>query len=337
MSVEERPVKTVLTELIMTVARNYYQQHFIIILDILALRGAVKEEDMAAALRISPLDTRKMCKKLELDRIIKANSTMIVLNHGKYAKKTTKTYYYIDYKSFLNVIKYKMVMIQELIKKEIDEHNKNLSYFCPKCTSKYDPFQVLRMIRPEDGMFVCEHCQVVLEQEKGTDFENDLSRRFNTERTPILNLLRQTEGRDIPEFVPPSDAEIATTSAAGAAAQAYALPNQVKVELDGDDGNDVLRADQFENGFDEYESKVDDKDALMQEYYQRLQEQVKSAQPAPVPVSSSMSSTALPPQSILGGNFNIFGKREEDFGDTANKKQRPNEEDSDEDEVFEEI
>ncbi|KAI8827719.1 hypothetical protein BJ741DRAFT_670914 [Chytriomyces cf. hyalinus JEL632] len=76
------------------------------------------------------------------------------------------------------------------------------------------------MIRPEDGMFVCEHCQVVFEQEKGTNFENDLSR-----------------------------------------------------------------------------------------------------------------SITLPPQ-----NFNVFGKRGKDFGDdTANKKQRPNEEDSDDDEVFEEM
>ncbi|KAI8622395.1 hypothetical protein BC830DRAFT_674136 [Chytriomyces sp. MP71] len=182
-------IDAVLIELVMRVARSYYAAHFIIILDLLALRGPTHEKTVAAALRISPVDTRKLCKRLETDRLIKANSRSIETKYGKHTKKHTETYYYIDYKSLINVIKYRFFKMQEVIKKEIEDHNNNLAYECPKCRAKFDPYTVLRMIRPEDGMFACENCQSILEQEKGTDFGNDLSTRSTS-----WNIQRGTNG-----------------------------------------------------------------------------------------------------------------------------------------------
>ncbi|KAJ3122586.1 hypothetical protein HK100_011911 [Physocladia obscura] len=270
-------IDEILRELVMRVARSYYQPHFVIILDLLILKGAMREEDMAIALRVSPGDTRKLCKKLEADRMIKANSVVIELKHQKHTKKSSRTFYYIDFKSFVNVLKYKMFKIQDLIRKEIDERNNNLAYECPSCKAKFDPYAVLRMMRPEDGLFICELCQSVLEQEKGTDFENDLSRRFNMERMPILKLLQQTESHVIPEFAPPTEASM-KVPAQGASAQVnYVQPNEIKVELDGHENLEKITpiTDEFNDVF-----AVDNKDSIMKDYYARLQAEVGNESPA---------------------------------------------------------
>ncbi|KAJ3351242.1 General transcription factor IIE subunit 1 [Entophlyctis luteolus] len=266
-------VARVLRELVMRVARSYYQPHYIIILDLLAIRGAMREEDMATALRISPGDSRKLCKKLVADRIIKANSVLIELKHYKITKKTSRTYYYIDYKSFVNVLKFKMFKIQEVIRKEIDEHNNNLAYECPSCKGKYDPYAVLRMMRPEDGLFVCEQCQTVLEQEKGTDFENDLSRRFNMERLPILKLLQQTESLTIPEVAPPTDETVTATPSQGTSGQVYAGANEIKVELNGFEGDSKDGIANIPQESVDDAGMEDSKDSFVKDYYARLQAQ----------------------------------------------------------------
>ncbi|KAI9335982.1 hypothetical protein BDR26DRAFT_865490 [Obelidium mucronatum] len=291
---QSRNVKEVLTELIMRVGRSYYKEHFIMILDLLALKGAIKEEDMAQSLRLSPGDTRKLCKKLEFDRLVKSSTTISEQKHFKHTKRISKTFYYIDYKSFLNVIRFKMFKIQEMIRKEIDEHNNNLSYECSKCKTKFDPFAVLRLIRPEDGMFVCEYCpEIVLEQEKGTDFENDLSKRFNEERGPILRLLQQTDQAVIPEFTPPSSDAMAASSAQGSSTQML-HPSLIKVELEGfnddlnmDSGSNATPGGADADGYDEEGFAIDNKDALMQEYYARLQQATAAAAASSTDVGGS--------------------------------------------------
>ncbi|KAJ3077090.1 General transcription factor IIE subunit 1 [Podochytrium sp. JEL0797] len=287
MASEKRNIKDILTELAMRVARSYYKEHYIMAMDLLAMKGAIREEDMALSLRLSPVDTRKLCKKLEFDRLVKSKSTIQEIKHFKHTKRTTKTYYYIDYKSLLNVIKYRMFKIQEIIRKEIDEHNNNLAYECPTCHTKFDPFAVLRLMRPSDGMFVCEHCPdgVVLDQEKGTDFENDLSRRFNQERAPILHLLQLTDQQVIPEFQPPSVESMNATAVDATPSGGLIAPSSVKIEIHGlneDDeespsqgGGSDMKGEFDDEGFPIADSSaLDSKDFMMQEYYARLQTQV---------------------------------------------------------------
>ncbi|ORY53623.1 hypothetical protein BCR33DRAFT_711015 [Rhizoclosmatium globosum] len=309
-SKEKRPVRDILTEIVMRVGRSYYKEHFIIILDLLALKGAIKEEDMAQSLRLSPGDTRKLCKKLEYDKLVKSKSTVIEVRHYKHTKKTTKTYYYIDYKSLLNVVRYKMYKIQEVIRKEIDEHNNNLAYQCSKCSSKFDPFQAMSLPRTADGMFVCEYCpDIILEQEKGTDFENDLSTRFNMERGPILKLIQLADQEAIPEFVPPSEKDLVTTNVRSTVGDML-LPNQVVLELDGfdDAAKEEFVEDATPSGmYDDEGFPIDDKNALVEDYYKSLlkagdTKPISDVPPQPTGYSFSMGG---PSYTSYGGNVAI--------------------------------
>ena len=70
-----------------------------------------------------------------------------------------------------------MFKIQEAIAKDVEMKNNERKFVCGVCRKVYTPLEALSLIRPEDGMFGCEVCQNVLEQETPQDIENDLSKR----------------------------------------------------------------------------------------------------------------------------------------------------------------
>ncbi|KAJ3074432.1 hypothetical protein HDU99_001734 [Rhizoclosmatium hyalinum] len=127
--------------------------------------------------------------------------------------------------------------------------------------------------RTADGMFVCEYCpDIILEQEKGTDFENDLSTRFNMERGPILKLIQLADQEAIPEFVPPSEKDLVTTNVRSTVGDML-LPNQVVLELDGfdDAAKEEFVEDATPSGmYDDEGFPIDDKNALVEDYYKSL-------------------------------------------------------------------
>jgi transcription initiation factor IIE alpha subunit len=71
-----------------------------------------------------------------------------------------------------------MFKIQEAIAKDVEMKNNERKFVCSVCRSEYTPLQAMSLLRPEDGLFACEVCQNVLEQETPQDIENDLSKRF---------------------------------------------------------------------------------------------------------------------------------------------------------------
>ncbi|KAJ3334164.1 hypothetical protein HDU76_008626 [Blyttiomyces sp. JEL0837] len=290
----------------------------------------LRDEELAKALKMLPKDLRKECAQLSRDGVIKINSKVEEIKEYRHTKRITRAYYYIDYLSFVNVIKYRMYKIQEMIQSEVDSQNKNRCYVCPLCRTRYDPMAALSLARPEDGLFACEICQNVLELEAGEDVENDLSKRFNTERRPILELLQHTELFTIPEFIPNSTTTTTTTIAKDGkdlttSITQIATPANIKVSLEGFKSETKT----------EENPEEDDKDALVREYYANLAKQ------------ASASSTTDSPAFGDGGDDDddfVFEevdtplpnvlKREAEDDDGPDLKRAKVEPDSDDDEEF---
>ncbi|KAI9360831.1 hypothetical protein DFJ73DRAFT_773676 [Zopfochytrium polystomum] len=266
----DRDVHLVLRELVQRVARAYYEPTFIVILDLLAFNNMMRDEDLAKALKMPPTDLRKLCGRLRQDGLIRIHSKTDEIKEARHFRKVTKAHYYIDYKSFLNTIKYRMLKIQTMIQDEVDSQNRNRGYVCTLCEARFDQLTAISMARPSDGLFICEVCGTELVLEEGADVENDLTKRFNTERRPILDLLQLTEKMVIPDFVPiasaPAVASKKTNDVVAKEIRPHSAHN-IKVELEGFK-TEAKTADDTENH-----------DSLTQDWYAKLADEraVKAA------------------------------------------------------------
>ncbi|KAJ3404281.1 hypothetical protein HDV05_007271 [Chytridiales sp. JEL 0842] len=322
----QRPVLEACKELVQRIARLYYEPKYIIILDLLSKNNSLKDEELSKAMKMQAVDVRKLCVKLRDDGMIRIESKTEEIKEYRHTKKVSRTHCYIDYRYFVAVIKYKMMKMQQAIMKEVETKNNNLCYICNLCQLKYDPLTAMKMIRPEDGMFVCEICNFTLEKEKSMDIENDLSMKFNTESKPILDLLRETDAQEIPEFdkgattvtgkATTDGPELMVSKEGGAQAQ------KIMVQLEGfgeDLSNGTPKSEPLEN------------DDGVSEYYAKLAAQS---------VNNLAQGTATGSYDYLNGGFGSTESLKRERGDEdagAVKKARVEEDSDDEDEEFVEV
>ncbi|KAJ1560066.1 hypothetical protein HK405_008354, partial [Cladochytrium tenue] len=211
-------------ELMQRVARAYYEPRFIVILDLLAYNNMMRDEDLAKALKIPPADLWKLCLVLRNDGLIHSKTEEI--KEYRHMKKITHSHYFIDYKRFVNVVKYRMLKVQQTIQAEVDSR-------------RYNPMSALALMRPTDGLFICEVC--------GSE----------------LNLEDADREMEIPDFVPIAAATSAAPVSRAENSAAFD-PQNIKVELEGFKPKPKLEAP----------ASTDDKDADIKEYYARLGQSV---------------------------------------------------------------
>jgi len=196
--------------LVKKVARAYYEPKFIMVLDLLASEGvtSMKEEVIAQNVKLQSKEVQKICGKLKDDRLIKSEQKQELRRDNK---PVTKRYHYIDYKLFVDTVKWKIHQTEEEIKKKRKSELQNKGYKCPNCESKFTALEVLTLVDPETNLFMCEYCGSELETENNEESENagqELYSKFNNQCAPILDLLKETDNKVIPDYTPSASGNI---------------------------------------------------------------------------------------------------------------------------------
>ncbi|KAL0081158.1 hypothetical protein J3Q64DRAFT_1756839 [Phycomyces blakesleeanus] len=112
-----------------------------------------------------------------------------------------KTYYYLDYKEFVDVVKWKMYKMQTTVRDNLRTESENKGYICSNCEKQFSTLEVLSLVNPSDGLFHCEACDFVLgendnaENVKGSQ---QVLTRLQEQSQPIIHLLKQTDSLVIP-------------------------------------------------------------------------------------------------------------------------------------------
>ncbi|KAI8086870.1 uncharacterized protein B0P05DRAFT_465995 [Gilbertella persicaria] len=112
-----------------------------------------------------------------------------------------KTYYYLDYKEFVDVVKWKMYKMQTIVRDKLRTESENKGYVCPNCEKQFTPLDVLSLVDMTDQLFHCDQCENVLvendnaENVKGS--QQTLT-RLREQSQPIISLLKQTDSIVIP-------------------------------------------------------------------------------------------------------------------------------------------
>ncbi|PVU94426.1 hypothetical protein BB561_002558 [Smittium simulii] len=127
-------------------------------------------------------------------------------------RPVSRTYYQLDYKLFVDVVKYRMYKVQQLVKSRMEVERSKLGFICPSCKHEYSTMQALSLVDFSNGLFICEICSSALEDNTVSDVsaksQETLSHLMD-QCGPILNALKQTDSLILPlpssfeSYIPP--------------------------------------------------------------------------------------------------------------------------------------
>ena len=120
-------------------------------------------------------------------------------------RAVARSYYFIDYKSFCNVVKWRMAEMRRMIDQGLRNELDSKGYVCPQCRKAFQTLEVDRLINFAMGTFNCDVCGAELidnENAENVIGSQDRMQRFNRQMRFILEGLRKTEEMVLPAYVP---------------------------------------------------------------------------------------------------------------------------------------
>ena len=202
-------VPEVLKRLARYIVRGFYGAEYAIVIDLLIRNPCVKEDDLLELLKYERKQLRQIINSLKTDKFIKSR---IRMETDKEGKTTKHNYYFINYKCFVNVVKYKLDHMRRKIETEERDNTSRASFKCPKCLSTYTDLEADQLFDFMTQAFRCTYCQAEVEEEVSSTPKQDhrtLLARFNEQIESIYSLLRECEDIKLaPEILEPEPTDI---------------------------------------------------------------------------------------------------------------------------------
>lgn len=149
---------------------------------------------------MTPRDIHRICGKLKEDRLIKMANRMEPRKQDQ--RLVPKTYYFIDYKELVDVVKWKMYKMQTIVRDNLRTESENKGYICPNCEKAFTPLDVLSLVNMADQLFHCDMCEHVLEENDNAENvkgSQQVLTKLREQSQSIISLLKQTDSIVIPE------------------------------------------------------------------------------------------------------------------------------------------
>ncbi|KAF7994508.1 hypothetical protein HCN44_003980 [Aphidius gifuensis] len=212
MGSEERYVTEVpssLKQLARLVVRGFYAIEESLIVDMLVRNPCMKEDDICELLKFERKMLRAKISTLRTDKFIQVRVKMETGSDGK-AQKVN--YYYINYKSFVNVVKYKLHTMGKRLETEERDSTSRASFKCTECFKTFTDLEADQLFDPMTGEFRCTYCNSVVEEDQSALPKKEtrmLLAKLNDRVEPLYQLLREVEGIKLaPEILEPEPVDI---------------------------------------------------------------------------------------------------------------------------------
>ncbi|CCF50467.1 hypothetical protein NDA11_002082 [Ustilago hordei] len=184
------------------VARIFYQDRHIVLMDQLVSITVLPADVLAHRLGIQVKELAALSSKLVEDKLVctfRRNEIRDAITN----RTVPRTYYYLDFKLFLDVTKWRMMSIRNKIDTRLRNELDNKGYVCPRCKKSYSTLEVAHLLDMFRNLFVCETpgCSTELvDNEEAEDVKRskDSLMRFNEQLSTLLGGLRRTEGITLP-------------------------------------------------------------------------------------------------------------------------------------------
>lgn len=204
-------VPSSLKQLARLVVRGFYSIEDALIVDMLVRNPCMKEDDLCELLKFERKMLRARIATLKNDKFIQVRLRMETGADGK-AQKVN--YYFINYKSFVNVVKYKLDLMRKRLETEERDATSRASFKCPGCFKTFTDLEADQLFDFMTSEFRCTYCREVVEEDQSALPKKDsrlLLAKFNEQLEPLYILLREVEGIKLaPEVLEPEPVDIST-------------------------------------------------------------------------------------------------------------------------------
>lgn len=202
-------VPSSLKQLARLVVRGFYTIEDALIVDMLVRNPCLKEDDIAELLKFEKKMLRARLTMLKNDKFMQARLKMETGPDGKAHKVN---YYYINYKTFVNVIKYKLDLMRKRLETEERDATSRASFKCTNCSKAFTDLEVDQLFDFNSGEFSCLFCGSAVVEDLSAMPKTDsrlVLAKFNEQLQPLYDLLREVEGIKLaPEVLDPEPVDI---------------------------------------------------------------------------------------------------------------------------------
>lgn len=193
------------------VVRGFHGIEDALIVDMLVRNPCVKEDDLCELLKYERKMLRARIAVLKNEKFLQARLKMETGPDGKAQKAY---YYFINYKTFVNVVKYKLDLMRKRMETEERDATSRASFKCPECLKTFTDLEADQLFDPLTCEFRCTFCGVGVEEDKSALPKKDsrlLMAKFNEQMQPLYDLLREVEDIKLaPELLEPEPTDLDT-------------------------------------------------------------------------------------------------------------------------------
>eukprot|EP00794_Sanderia_malayensis_P000656 gene656-1324_t len=209
-------VPPILKRLAKMTAYAFYEAEHIAIVSLLAVVPCVDEDSLIERLSFDKRQLRQALARLRVDKLVKQRV------HKEKQPDTGNfnvyNFYFINYKIFVNVVKYKLDHIRKKLESDEQMAKNRPSFTCSKCENKYSDLEVDRLLDFTTGLLKCTYCGGSVEEDASHEHRS-LNKSslalFNEQMEPIFKLLRACENINLaPEVLEPEPTTVQLKAAA---------------------------------------------------------------------------------------------------------------------------
>merc|ERR1719153_1978083 len=207
-------VPSSLKQLARLVVRGFYDIEYSLIVDMLVRFPCMREDDLCELLRFDKKVLRSKLATLKTDKFLQVK---LKIETGDDGKANRVSCYFINYKIFVNIVKYKLDHMRKKMETEERDATSRSSFRCTNCNKQFTDLEADMLFDFVTQEFKCTYCACTVEEDESAMPKKDsrlLLAKFNEQMERLYELLRIVEDiRLAPEVLEPDPVDIQSTTA----------------------------------------------------------------------------------------------------------------------------
>ncbi|KAJ2827289.1 hypothetical protein IWW50_001966 [Coemansia erecta] len=192
----------VVRKLVDVVARTFYKDEFVIALGYLNRHEIAREDVLSKFMHMKPKDAHKIYNELERHRLVKVMARLDEPTEGTMnTRRKPWKYYYLDYKQFVDVVKWRMYKLQAQVRSGMDKEQQNLGYDCVQCSRRFTMLEAVTLRDMATDQFLCDYCGDKLVDRTSLELAHKSQKehsRIMDQFQTIVDLLSQADSITLP-------------------------------------------------------------------------------------------------------------------------------------------
>jgi transcription initiation factor IIE alpha subunit len=152
--------------LISAVARAFYDDECVVLVDILISQKYLRDDDMAQRLNLPAKKLRATLQFLQEEHLVRTEEVDDLAQGGSQATK----FYYLDYNRAVHSIRLRIYLLRKQLETAELRARSNSYYLCPgykdrRCNGRYTEEEAQQKVDLSTGLFLCQECSSAYEND----------------------------------------------------------------------------------------------------------------------------------------------------------------------------